>query len=857
MPSRSLQTYRRKRSPARTPEPFGAQAAADQAPEATRGFVVQQHAARRLHWDFRLEIDGVLVSWAVPRGPAVDPKEKRLAVQTEDHPLEYGSFEGIIPAGNYGAGAVIVWDCGTYRCADGVSPAEGLADGKLDLQLSGHKLRGRWALVRTKRGNGKEWLLFKKADGLPSTPEPVIAQPASVFSGLTVEELRDGHTKTNDLVRMARAAGAERRTVKVPFAPMMAQTAEEAFSREGWIFELKYDGVRALLSRENGEAVKIFSRNRRDITPTFPEIAEAAGHLPCTSFVIDGEIIAAGERGTGSFEVLQQRLGQTNPSAVARAMLAVPVVVYCFDLPFVADHDLRGLPLEARKSTLRYLLPPVGILRFSDHVERLGAELFNEVQERRLEGIVAKRAASTYQTARRSRDWLKIKAPHTADLAVVGWMTGKGSRRALGSLMLAWRAEDEKLRYAGNAGSGLDTPTVDRLLPVLHASQLDRPAFESAPEPMPRGANFVEPRLVVEVRYTEVTSACLLRHPVFLRLRPDKEIGECDTLAGVRGQGSGVGAKETEAVQPSSISGESGPRSPTPGPHQVRFTNLDKVFWPEDGLTKGDLLRYYESVWPWLEPYLYHRPVVLTRYPDGIHGKSFFQKNAPEFVPDWVPTCRIEDTEYFVCEDLQALLYVINLGCIPLHAWSARRDSIEHPDWTILDLDPKGAPFSHVVRVAKHVHGLLAPLDAPHFIKTSGQDGLHILIPLDASLTHEEAKTFAEVLARVVASELPEIATVARPLGDRGGKVYVDFLQNGFGKTIAAPLSVRPRPRAPVSTPIDWKEVNARLDPNRFTIGSVPARLKKRGDPMREALGPSIDVPSVLAALTERIQGAG
>jgi bifunctional non-homologous end joining protein LigD len=297
------------------------------------------------------------------------------------------------------------------------------------------------------------------------------------------------------------------------------------------------------------------------------------------------------------------------------------------------------------------------------------------------------------------------------------------------------------------------------------------------------------------------------------------------------------------------------PLTPDPLP-QVRFTNLDKVFWPEDGFTKGDLLRYYESVWPWLEPYLRNRPVVLTRYPDGIHGKSFFQKNAPEFVPDWVPTCRVDDTEYFVCDDLQALLYVINLGCIPLHAWSARRNSIEHPDWTILDLDPKGAPFSDVLRVAKHVHGLLAPLDAPHFVKTSGQDGLHILIPLNASLTHEEAKTFAEVLARVVAGDLPDIATVARPLGDRGGKVYVDFLQNGFGKTIAAPFSARPKLGAPVSMPLDWKEVNARLDPRRFTIRSAPARLAKRGDPMRDVLGPSIDVPSVLAALTERMKAS-
>jgi bifunctional non-homologous end joining protein LigD len=830
---------------------------ASDAAEAARGFVVQQHAARRLHWDFRLEIEGVLVSWAVPRGPAVDPKEKRLAVQTEDHPLEYGSFEGIIPAGNYGAGAVIVWDCGTYQCVDGVAPAEGLAKGKLDLRLNGHKLRGRWALVRTKRGEGKEWLLFKKADEFPTSPEPVIAQPASVFSGLTVEELGDGHTKTAELVEMAQVAGAKRGTVKAPFDPMKAQTADKAFSRDGWLFELKYDGVRALIARAGNGEIKIFFRSRRDGTPTFPDVAEAAKHLPCDSFVIDGEIIAVDGRGTGSFETLQQRLGQTNPSAVARAVLAVPVVFYGFDLPSVAGYDLRSLPLRVRKALLRHLLPPTGVLRFSDHIEGRGAELFEEVRERHLEGIVAKRADSTYQTGHRSRDWLKIKAPRTADLAIVGWMSGKGSRADLGSLMLAWVAEDGNLVYAGNAGSGLDAATVDRLLPILRQGQRDTPAFEAAPDLVPRGANFTKPQLVAEVRYTEVTSAGLLRHPVFLRQRPDKELADCDTLQGARGWG--LGDRGGQGNSDSEVASEAkridpNPQPLTPNPlTQVRFTNLDKVFWPEDGYTKGDLLRYYEEVWPWIEPYLRNRPVVLTRYPDGIHGKSFFQKNAPEFVPDWVPTCRIEDTEYFVCDDLQALLYVINLGCIPLHAWSARRNSIEHPDWTILDLDPKGAPFSDVLRVAKHVHQILAPLDAPHFIKTSGQDGLHILIPLNASLTHEDAKTFAEVLARVVASELPDIATVARPLGDRGGKVYVDFLQNGFGKTIAGPLSARPRAGAPVSTPLDWTEVNGRLDPSRFSIRSVPKRLAKRGDPMREVLGSSIDVREVLAALTERM----
>jgi bifunctional non-homologous end joining protein LigD len=871
MRGRSLDTYRDKRDSSRTPEPFGvARVAAPSQAGANYAFVLQQHAARRLHWDFRLEIDGVLVSWAVPRGPSVDPREKRLAVQTEDHPIEYGGFEGIIPAGNYGAGAVILWDRGVYHTLDGVAPAEGLARGKLDIELQGEKLAGRWALVRTKRGEGKEWLLFKKADGLPASPEPVVALPGSVLSGLTVEELRDGVTRDETLAAMAAEAGAARRAVRVSsLNPMLAETAERAFSRPGWIFELKYDGWRVLVSRDDGE-VRIHSRRGRDLCDAFPEVAAAAAHLPCRSFVLDGEIVATGEKETGSFEELQGRVGQTNPVTVARLAVEVPVVVHCFDLLAVAGYDLRALPLIERKELLRRLLPVRGTFRFADHVEGEGEALFAAATEHHLEGIVAKRADSPYHPGRRSRDWLKIKAPRTADLAVVGYVPGKGSRRSLGSLMLAWR-DGTGLRYAGNAGSGLDERKIRDLLDHFQTRRREAPAFDFDGVERPRDAVFVEPDLVAEVRYTEVTSAGVLRQPVFERLRDEKEVGDCDerpreknpesgirnpesatTLAEGRNSQSAVPNPQSAIRNRSIRNSSTSPQPPAPSP-RLRLTNLDKVFWPVEGYTKRDLLAYYEAIWPHLAPYLKDRPLVLTRYPDGIEGKSFFQKNAPEFTPEWVETCRIEDTEYFVCNELETLLYVINTGCIPLHLWSARSASIDRPDWTILDLDPKGAPFSDVVKVARHIHSILEPLGAPHFLKTSGQDGLHVLLPLAATLTHDQAKALAEVLARVVASDLPAIATVARPLGDRGGKVYVDFLQNGFGKTIAGPYSVRPRPGAPVSTPLVWSEVNGKLDPAKFTIRTVPRRAGKRSDPFAGALGPSIDVPAVLAALEERL----
>lgn len=835
-----LRAYRGKRDPRRTPEPFGARQAA--AGERTSGsFVVQQHAARSMHWDLRLEVNGVLASWAVPRGPSADPQEKRLAVRTEDHPIQYADFEGIIPAGNYGAGAMIVWDRGTFHTVDGEGVSDGLTRGKLDVELHGHKLQGRWALVRTKGAGGKNWLLIKKGSGVAVGPEPVLAHPCSVLSGLRVEELREGVRRTAEIASRAAAAGAARRAPNPStVSPMLAETAERPFSRDGWVFELKYDGVRILAARTSTGHVTLYYRTGRDTTATFPEIARAVEHLPCDDFIIDGEIVALDERGMASFELLQKRLGQTDAAAVGRAAVTIPVVMFGFDLLAAAGHDLRALPLSIRKELLSILVPRVGVVRFADHVAREGEALFEEVGNLGLEGLVAKRAASPYRSGQRSRDWLKIKALRTADVAIVGYVRGKGARRDLGSLMVAWR-DDGEFMYAGNVGTGLDARAIATLLPHLQRAVRRTQAFRGTPPGPARDHAFVEPALVAEVRYAEVTRSGYLRQPVFLRVRDDKTIAECDHMP-------------VPHVRPEPL------RTPVPSApsatarNQLRLSNLDKVFWPDDGYTKGDLVRYYEEVWPWLAPYLRDRPVVLTRYPDGIAGKSFFQKNAPGFTPEWVRTFHIEDTDYFICNDPETLLYVINSGCIPLHVWSARHVALDRPDWAILDLDPKGAPFQHVIAVARCIHDLLEALSVPHFVKTSGQDGLHVLVPLGAALTHVEARTFAEVLARVVVEEQPEIATVARAVGARGGKVYVDFLQNGFGKTIVAPFSVRPRPGAPVSTPLTWPELTRRSDPARFTMRTVPTRLRRHGDPMRPLLDAQTDVHAALTALSARIR---
>ncbi len=843
---RDLRRYREKREPGRTPEPFGEERAAPLlSASAPRDFVVQQHAARQLHFDLRLEIEGALVSWAVPKGPSLDPRERRLAVRTEDHPLEYADFEGVIPAGNYGAGAMIVWDRGIWQTADGSSPAEGLERGKLDLLLAGHKLRGRFALVRTRAEGGRSWLLLRKGARPPGDePDLVQAAPASVLSGLTVAELRLGVSRDGELreelrrLRAPRFEGDPRR-----LRPMLAAGGGEPFSRAGWLFELKYDGVRVLASKPARGGVWIQARGGADRTATWPEVARALAHLPASDFLLDGEIAALDERGRSSFERLQRRFTQTDPAAVDRLRREVPVVLYAFDLLAALGRDLRGLPLARRKELLARLAPRLGVVRFADHVEGDGEALFAAAREHGLEGVVAKDASSRYEAGRRSPRWRKLKVPRQAALAIVGFVPGGGSARGLGSLLLAWR-RGGALVYAGSVGSGLDAATAEGLRPRLLAAPAPEPPCAGLPEPLPRGAVLAEPELVCEVRFTEVTSAGLLRQPVFLGLRGDRRAADClapEAPGPARDEAPAAAAAPPGAAAPAGLA----------------LTRLGKVFWPVEGYTKGDLLAYYEAVWPWLAPYLRDRPLVLARYPDGIEGKSFYQKNAPEFTPDWALRESIDGTDYFLCNDLRTLLYVVNSGAIPLHVWSARRGALDRPDWLVLDLDPKEAPFPKVVRVARQLHGLLEALSAPHFVKTSGQDGLHVLLPLGGRLDHGEARQLAEALARVVCAEEPELATIARPLAARGQRVYIDTLQNGRGKLIAAPLSARPRPGAPVSMPLSWRQVTARLAPGRFTIRTALRELRRRGDPLRGVLGEPVDVEALLAALLRRLERGG
>src|SRR6059036_75229 len=832
-----LSTYRAKRSLDRTPEP-GARPAT---PASSAGglFVVHMHAARRLHWDLRLEMDGVLRSWAVPKGPSPNRADKRLAVHVEDHPLEYGEFEGIIPEGNYGAGGVIVWDRGRWVPLE--DPEEGMKKGKLLFELHGYKLKGKWTLVKLKKGE-KEWLLIKEKDGYAATDGAL--PPESVLSGLTVEELKAGKDRTAPVVKELARLKAPRRTVTLEQAePMLAETREQPFSKPGWLFELKLDGYRVRAARQAGEA-RLVTRNGHDIAPAFPEIARALAALPYEGLIVDGELVVPDEAGRPSFQRLQNRAKVSRVPDVRRGAVETPAVLYLFDLLAFEGYDVRPLPLEQRKALLEQIVPGVGPIKYLSHFERDGEALYEQVVKLGLEGIVAKKADSTYR-AGRSPNWLKIRADRADDFVVVGFTRPKGSRSGFGALDLG-AYDDGKLVYAGRVGSGFTAAQLKEVSAVLEQSVRAKPPFEG-PAPPDKGHTWVEPTLVVEVRYKEWTDEGLLRHPVFVRFRDDKPVTEIAK----KGEGRGERDVEVPPESPSPIS---------PLPREVKFSNLDKVFWPDEGYTKGDLIEYYRALSPWLLPYLKDRPVVLTRYPDGITGKSFFQKDAPGFVPEWIRTERMwsEDTQreidYFICDDEASLLYIINLGSIPLHLWASRTPTLERPDWCILDLDPKEAPFTHVVTVARAVRKLCDEIDLPCFVKTSGSTGLHVLLPLGRQCTYEQARSLGGLLARVIAGQLPDVATITRQVGKRGARVYLDYVQNGHGRLLVAPFSVRPLPGAPVSTPLLWREVGPKLDTRRFTIRSVPGRMKKlQDDPLLPVLDTKPDLVAALEHLHARL----
>ena len=837
-PHDRLERYRNKRDAGRTPEPFGGVTSA-----SGRLFVLHKHHARNLHWDLRLELDGALESWAVPKGPSPNPADKRLAMHVEPHPLDYAEFEGVIPDGEYGAGPSIVWDKGTWVAVEDIK--EGFAKGKLLFELRGYKMKGLWTLVHTPKAGANHWLLIKERDAHVDKSGTEAYPDDSIYSGLAVDDLpRAGDVEAELRARSLTLGGRVRRVSAKDIEPMKATRREHAFSDPAWVFELKYDGYRLVAGREQGTATLI-SRNGNDLTPTFPEVARAIKGLPYDGLVLDGEVVVHDERGLPAFGKLQKRGRLQKPRDVAQAALDLPATFYAFDLLALAGVDLRALTLVDRKALLRDVLPTVGPIRFSEHVPAEGEALWEKVGEMGLEGIVAKRANSPYSGGR-SRSWYKIPAVRTEDFVVVGFTDPAQSRPGFGALHLGHYVGGT-LTFVGSVGTGFSEAQLKALRTDL--DRLEDPAVRKSlagTPPRAKGNHWVRPERVAEVTFREITDGGMVRHTSFLRLREDKGPEEC------RADGEDGPTAATSLPDPPPA-GETKERS-------IVFTNLDKVFWPDAGYKKRDLIEYYRAIATWLLPYLADRPLVLTRYPDGIHGKSFYQKDAPKWVPDWIRTVTVgsdssdREPSYFVAEDVDTLLYLANLGTIPLHIWHSRASSLASPDWCLLDLDPKDAPFAHVVEVALFLHALCEDVGFPNYVKTSGSSGLHILIPLGGQMTYDQSVTLGELIARMAVKALPGIATIERTVRKRGGRVYVDYLQNRQGQLVAAPFSVREKPGATVSAPLRWKEVGKNLSLADYTIRSVPRRMKalKGGDPLAPVLGESPDLLAPLEKLMRR-----
>jgi bifunctional non-homologous end joining protein LigD len=623
-----------------------------------------------------------------------------------------------------------------------------------------------------------------------------------------------------------------------------------------------------MLGGRSGDEVSLRTRNGHSAAGTFPEVAQAVAALPFDDFVLDGEIVAHDEEGFPSFQRLQKRAQLRRGPDIEAGALRMPATLYAFDLLALEGYDLRQLPLITRKAILRKILPQTGLIRYVDHFEERGEDVYEHVLGLELEGIVAKKADSSYRGGR-SRHWLKVRADRSDDFVVVGFTPPKRGRTGFGALHLA-AYEDGELRYAGRVGGGFSDSQLAEIAAELEVLEQAEPVFLDAPAPPGAGGKsaghrWVKPELVVEVRYKERTEDGLLRQPVFLRLREDKAPVECEMPAS-RGSGLDSAAGSAELAgegRPGTASRSADPakgRSGTAAPPKLVLSNLDKVFWPEEEYTKGDLIEYYRAISAWLLPFLEGRPLVLTRYPDGIEGKNFYQKDAPDFAPDWIRTVAIwsdsssRELEYFVCEDEASLLYLANLGTIPLHIWMSRVTELEHPDFCVLDLDPKEAPFEHVIEIALAIRSLCREIELPTFVKTSGSTGLHVLIPLGARYTYEQSRTLGQLLAQIIVRRLPAIATIQRNLAARQGKVYIDYLQNRRGQLIVAPYSVRPLPGAPVSAPLRWREVKPGLEIGKHTMLTLPPRVRRmKDDPILPMLELETDLAAVLLRLQESL----
>jgi bifunctional non-homologous end joining protein LigD len=878
-----LREYRKKRDFTKTREPRGKKAVRHDGLQ----FVIQKHVASHLHYDFRLELEGVLKSWAVPKGPDLDPSQKRLAMQVEDHPLEYGSFEGIIPKGEYGGGTVMLWDQGTWEPLE--DPKKGYREGHLKFQLHGKKLQGGWMLVRKggkhAAADERHWFLFKERDQYAGAKRPIVeSKPLSVVSGRDLDEIakqanrvwgpngeisKNGRAKDKTAKKNRRGSGSSskksaqtnhplvgaptkkssadraviaetlkrmggtKRVLPSKASVQLATLTKDAPDGNDWIHEIKFDGYR-MLCRVDGDKVRFISRNGLDWTAKFPELAAAAQNLSVASAILDGEVVVMQPDGTTSFQALQNAF-QTAHTADFQ--------FYVFDLLYLNGYDLREATIEDRKARLKEILPAEADqpFKYSEHVVGNGAKFFAEAARLHLEGIISKRLGRPY-TAGRGIDWLKVKCSLQEEFVIGGFTTPTGSRQHFGALLLGYYDTDKKLIYAGRVGTGFD----DRTLADLHAKmkRLVRPksAFAnlSGNTGQARGVTWLEPELVAQIVFSNWTNDRQLRHPSFQGLREDKaakEIMRDDPVSAPTVHSARKAAKmPKEKPSPKSSkqirAGLSSTADQAPDIAGVHLSHPDKVLYPEDKITKLDLAKYYEQVASWMLPHVKNRLLSLVRCPAGSGQKCFFQKHPGDGTSAELRRFEVTEKrtteEYLAVENLAGLISLVQMGVLEIHTWGSQADQIDKPDRLIFDLDPDpSVDWPHVITAAKEVRLLLEELGLVSFLKTTGGKGLHIVVPIQRRIGWHEAKAFCHAVADFLVAAAPDryIATMSKAA--RKGKIFVDYLRNDRGATAIAPYSTRARTGATVSVPIGWEELNGRLKSDHFTIQNLPQRLSK------------------------------
>jgi len=826
-----LEEYRRKRDFRKTPEPAGNSPARQKA--AALAFVIQEHKARRLHFDFRLELDGVLKSWAVPKGPSLDPGEKRLAVEVEDHPLDYGGFEGVIPEGQYGGGTVLLWDRGTWVPAD-PDPAAALAKGMLKFELRGEKLQGNWALVRmggkAARERRPNWLLVKERDetAVPHSGDAVVMDnPLSVESGRSLEAIAEdrdrvwdsGKGEATPALRPDHIAGARKGPMPAALRPQLATPATAAPAGPEWLHEIKYDGYRLFAHIEDGK-VRLITRGGLDWTDKFPELAHAFGQLPVDTALIDGELVHLAPDGTTSFSGLQDAISSGKTGALN---------FFAFDLVYRDGWDLTGASLEDRKTALADIVPTgaAGMLRYSDHQEGQGPAVLRQASGLGLEGIVSKRRDAPYRPGRGS-GWLKVKCRNREEVVIVGFTDPEGKREGFGALLAGYYDPSGTLRYAGRVGAGFSAERLAALRKKLDALVVKAPPVTLPKEAPRKGVHWVRPALVAEIEFAGWTADNILRHASFQGLREDKSPREVVYDP----RRLPVANQPTTKMSTRSPDADIAPRARDGSLmfERVRLTHSDRVLYPADGLTKLDLARYYQAVADRALPHLVHRPLTLVRCPAGQGKPCFYQKHLGKGAPEAIGHADITDDgetiAYPVIEDLAGLIGLVQMNVIELHPSGASVDNLDTPDRVTFDLDPdEGLAWARVTEAAIDIREALLAIGLQSFAKTTGGKGLHVVVPLQPKLGWDEVKAFTKWVADQFVAQSPERFTANQAKRARQGRIYIDYLRNSRGATAIGAYSPRARPGATVSTPLFWEEVENGVRPEGFTVATLPQRL--------------------------------